>query len=150
MAEDRGCAQPALGGGMRMRAAFPVALTLGLLLAPLAAEAQPAGKIPRIGLLVIGPPPEQHSCVLALRRGLADLAYVEGQTYKFQIRWAEGRPEEMLPRFGAELVRLGVDLIVSVTAQGLVEAKQAIAAVPVVMAAAAIPGVRGLIGGLCH
>ena len=151
MAEDRGCAQPALGGGgMRMRAAFPVALTLDFLLAPLAAAAQPAGKIPRIGLLVIGPPPEQHSCVLALRSGFADLGYVEGQTYKLEIRWAEGRPEEMLPRFGAELVGLGVDLIVSVTAQGLVEAKQAIAAVPVVMAAASFPVERGLIASLGH
>src|SRR5262245_8323353 len=130
-----------------------IGLAVGLalsLLAPPAAEAQPAGKIPRIGLLVIGPLPDQHSCVLALRRGFTDLGYVEGRTHQFEIRWAEGRPEEMLPRFGAELVELGVDLIVSVTAQGLVQAKQAIAAVPVVMAAASFPLERGLIASMSH
>jgi putative ABC transport system substrate-binding protein len=123
-------------------------LALSVLTVPLAVEGQPAGKIPRIGLLVIGPPPDEHSCVRALRRGFEDLGYVEGRTHQFEIRWAEGQPEEMLPRFGAELVRLGVDLIVSVTAQGLVEAKQAMAAVPVVMAAASFPVERGLIASL--
>ena len=46
------------------------------------------------------------------------------------------------------MVRLGVDLIVSVTAQGLVDAKRAIAAVPVVMAAASFPVERGRIASL--
>jgi putative ABC transport system substrate-binding protein len=130
------------------RIGVAVVLTVSLALTSFAVEAQQAGKNPRIGLLVIGPPPDKHSCVLALRRGFADLGYVEGRTHEFEIRWAEGRPEEMLPRFGAELVRLGVDLIVSVTAQGLVEAKQAIASVPVVMAAASFPVERGLVASL--
>jgi putative ABC transport system substrate-binding protein len=87
--------------------------------------------------------------VLALRRGFADLGYAEGRTHEFEIRWrAEGRPEEVLPRLGAELVQVGVDLIVSVTSQGLVEAKQAIAAVPVVMAVSSFPVEAGLIGSL--
>jgi putative tryptophan/tyrosine transport system substrate-binding protein len=130
------------------RIGLVVVLTLSLFLAPLVGEPQQVGKVPRIGLLVIGPPPGEHSCVLALRRGFRDLGYEEGRTHRFEIRWAEGRPEEMLPRFGAELVALGVDLIVSVTAQGLVQAKQAIATVPVVMAAASFPVERGLIASL--
>jgi putative tryptophan/tyrosine transport system substrate-binding protein len=123
-------------------------LGLAILVAPLAAEAQPPGKISRIGLLVIGPSPDEHACVRALRRGFVDLGYMEGRTHVVEIRWAEGQPEEKLPRLGAELVRLGVDLIVSVTAQGLVDAKRAIAAVPVVMAAASFPVERGFMASL--
>jgi putative ABC transport system substrate-binding protein len=126
-------------------------LMLGsLLAAPPAAEAQPPKQIPRIGVLVTGPPPGEHACVLALRQGLTDLGYVEGRTHMLEIRWAEGRPEKTLPSLGAELVRLGVDLIVSVTSQGLIEAKQAIASVPVVMAASNYPVERRLVASYSH
>jgi putative ABC transport system substrate-binding protein len=135
---------------MMSRRTFLFGLTFGMLSGPLAAEAQAAGKIARIGVLVTGPPPGEHACVLALRRGFADLGYVEGGTYVLEIRWAEGRPEEAFPRFGAELVRLGVDLIVSVTSLGLVEAKHAIASVPVVMAASTHPVERRLVASLSH
>jgi len=125
-----------------------VVLALSLLLVPLAARGQyMAGKIPRIGLIVVGPSPDD-SCVLALRQGFADLGYVEGRTHEFEIRWAQGRPEEILPRFGAELIQHGVALIVSETSMGLVEAQQAISAVPVVMATSAFPVERGLIASL--
>ncbi len=80
-------------------------VSLGLLAAALAAEAQPAGKIPRIGVLASGPPPAEHPCVQALRQGLADLGYVEGRTHMREIRWAEGQPEKTFPLFGAELLR---------------------------------------------
>ncbi len=130
------------------RRAFMSGITLGLLATPLAAGAQPAGKVWRIGLLVSGPAPGEHACVLALRRGLTDLGYVEGRTHVLEIRWAEGRPEDTFPRFGAELVRLGVDLVVSVTSQGLREAKDALAGVPVVMAAGTYPVERGLAASL--
>jgi ABC-type uncharacterized transport system substrate-binding protein len=116
-----------------------------MLAAPLGAESQQERKIARIGLLVAGPRPEEHSCVLALRRGLVEMGYVEGRTHVLEIRWAERRPEEAFPALGAELVTAGADVIVSVTAQGLVEAKNALASVPVVMAASTHPLERGLI-----
>jgi len=90
------------------RRAFISGIAAGLLAAPLAVQAQQSGKVWRIGLLVSGPPPGEHQCVLALRRGLTDLGYVEGRTHLFEIRWTEGRSEDTFPRFGAELVRLGV------------------------------------------
>jgi len=130
------------------RRTFLGTLAGGLLAAPLAAEAQQAGKVWRIGLLVSGPAPGEHQCVLALRRGLTDLGYVEGRTHVLEIRWAEGRSEDAFPRLGAELVRLGVDLVVSVTSQGLREAKDALAGVPVVMAAGTYPVERGLVTSL--
>ncbi len=130
------------------RRAFIGVLTGGLLAAPLTAEGQQPGKIPRIGVLVTGPPPGEHVCVLALRQGLADLGYVEARTHVLEIRWAERQPEKTFPSFGAELVKLGVDMIVCVTSQGLVEAKQAIASVPVVMAASAHPVEHRLVASL--
>jgi putative ABC transport system substrate-binding protein len=130
------------------RRAFLGGLAGGLLAAPLAAPAQQAPKVWRIGLLVSGPPSSEHQCVLALRRGLTDLGYVEGRTYMFEMRFAEGRSENTFPRFGAELVRLGVDLIVSTTSQGLTEAKHALAAAPVVMAVGSYPVERGLVVSL--
>jgi putative ABC transport system substrate-binding protein len=144
-------------------AAAPVrgtrALTVALALTVVAALAglstvfvfaQSPAKLPRIGVLVAGPPPGEHACVVALRQGLADLGYVEGRTHVLEVRWAEGRPEETFPRLGAELVRGGVDLIVSVSSQGLREARDAIASVPVVMAVSVYPVERGLIASLAR
>jgi putative ABC transport system substrate-binding protein len=125
-------------------------MVVGVLAVAPAVEAQRAAKIHRIGVLVTGPPPGEHVCVLALRRGLADLGYVEGQTHVLEVRWAEGRPEDTLPAFARDLVKLGVDVVVSVTSQGLVEAKPALASVPVVMAASNYPVERGLVRGLSH
>jgi putative ABC transport system substrate-binding protein len=126
------------------RRRFLLITLVGALAAPGSAEAQ-AGKTARIGLLVTGPRPEEHVCVLALRRGFIELGYVEGRTHVLEIRWADRRPEEAFPRLATELVHAGVDLIVSVTTQGLVEAKAAMVRVPVVMAASTHPLERGLI-----
>jgi putative ABC transport system substrate-binding protein len=126
------------------RRRFLLTSLAGALAVPLAAEAQQVGKVARIGLLVTGPRPDEHSCVLALRRGFAEMGYVEGRTHVLEVRWAERRPEEAFPKLGAELVKARVDVIVSVTSQGLVE-KPVIASVPVVMAASTHPLERGLI-----
>src|SRR5262245_65852269 len=131
---------------MRMsRVLWAVGLTLALIVfRPLWTDAQPGLKTPRIGLLVTGPPPGEHVCVVAFRRGLTEIGLVEGRTHVLETRWGEGRPEETMPRFSRELVNLGVDLVVTVTSQGLVEAKPALAAVPVVMAASNYPVERAL------
>src|SRR4029453_19290063 len=127
------------------RRRFLLTSMAGVLAVPFTAGGQQVVKTARIGVLVTGPRPEEHSCVLALRRGFSELGYMEGRTHVLEIRWAEGRPEEAFPRLAAELVAAKVDLIVSVTAQGLVEAKQAMAGVPVIMAASTHPLERGLI-----
>ena len=153
LAEDRRRAKSAYGGGGMMigRAALAAALALGLLVPPLVGEAQQAArKIPRIGVLTTGSTPVESICLTALRRGLADLGYVEGQTHVLEIRWAERRPEEAFPRFAAELVRFGVDLIVATTSQGLVEAKPVMTTVPVVMAGSTHPVEQRLIVSLSH
>jgi putative ABC transport system substrate-binding protein len=110
--------------------------------------AQAGSTIPRIGVLVTGPPPAEHACVAGLRAGLANLGYVEGQTHLMDIAWMQGAPEETFPRLAADLVRRRATLIVSVASNGLVEAKQAMAGVPVVMAVSSYPVERGLIASL--
>jgi ABC transporter substrate binding protein len=85
--------------------------TAALLAAPLAAEAQPAGKVLRIGvLLTVNAPAEDPP--QAFRQRLRELGYVEGRNLSFKWRYAEGRSDR-LPDLAAGLVRLGVDVIVA-------------------------------------
>jgi hypothetical protein len=84
-----------------------LSLSLTLFSAPLVTEAQPVRRIHRIGMLVYGPPPGEHACVVALRKGFSDLGYVEGRTHTLEIRWTEERPEKSFPLLGAELVQFG-------------------------------------------
>jgi len=87
--------------------------------------------------------------VKAFRAGLVELGWVEGGTHVLEVRWADKEPAEAaFPRFAAEFVKLGADVIVSVTAQGLSEAKRASATVPLVMASSNYPVERGLISSL--
>ena len=136
-------------GSRRLRTVQAATILIALANAS-AALAQPADKVARIGVLVVGAPPAENNCVMALRRGLSDLGYTEGRTHMLELRWAETRPEEAFPRFAAELVRLHVDLIVTITSQGLTETKRAAATVPVVMAVSSYPVERGLIVSLAR
>ena len=107
---------------------FLVTLALSLLTAPLAATAQPAGKIPRIGVLAPGPPPgEPGKGTESFRQGLRDLGYVEGQTIALEFRWAENHPERW-PDLAADLLRLPVDIIVAGNTASALAAKHATSA----------------------
>src|SRR5215510_9348044 len=69
-----------------------VTLTLAILMAPLAVEAQPPTKVYRIGWLGAGPPlPEPDPSLAAFWQGLHDLGYVEGQNLVIEYRYAEGQ-----------------------------------------------------------
>ncbi len=122
-------------------------LALGILAAPLAADAQPPGKIPRIGLLRAGTPPDPY--VEAFREGLRELGYAEGQSIAIEYRWAEGKLER-LPDLAAELVRLKVDVIVTATTSGVQAARRATSTIPIVMAAVGDPVVTGLVASLAR
>src|SRR3990172_7337915 len=109
---------------MKLRAiGLIAALALGILLAPLAAEAQQARKGPRIGFLFYGSPgpsPELD----AFREGLRELGYIEGQNITVEYRFASGRVER-LPELAVELVRLKLDVIVAPNTPPAMAAKQA-------------------------
>ena len=119
---------------MMTRRRVVLILALALLMAPLAAEAQQARKVPRIG--VVGGPfaPDSPSGHLwaEFRQGLRDLGYVEGQSIAIEWRSAEGRPERF-PDLAAELVRLKVDVIITSNSQAAKVAKQATGTIPIVM-----------------
>jgi putative tryptophan/tyrosine transport system substrate-binding protein len=123
-----------------------VAPVLAVLAAPLAAEAQPAEKMPRIGWLSLFPRSDSwgERGAAAFRHGLRDLGYVEGRTIAIEYRWAEERPPR-LPDLAAELVHLKVDVIVALGAQAAQAAKQATATIPIVMVAVTDPVTTGLV-----
>ena len=108
----------------------------------LAVEAQPAGKIPRVGVLAPGNPPLVHAD--AFRQGLRELGYIEGQNIIVEWRWEAGNPDQY-SNYAADLVRLGVDIIVAGTTPASIAAKRATQTTPIVMAAVADPVGSGLV-----
>jgi len=98
---------------MMNRRTFLCGLTLGTLAAPLVTGAQQRGNVAKIGVLEQGAAtPSGSGSHEALRQGLRDLGYVEGQNLFIEYRFAEGKAER-LPDLAAELIRLKVDVIVS-------------------------------------
>jgi hypothetical protein len=81
-----------------------VMLTLGILRVPPAAEAQPWGNIPRVGVLDPGSPQRHAGCLPAFQQGLRDLGYVEGQHVRFAYRYAEEQPERLPVLAGVTIV----------------------------------------------
>jgi putative tryptophan/tyrosine transport system substrate-binding protein len=121
----------------------------GIVLAPLAAEAQQPAKVPRIGFLTTPSPTAAAYYLEAFREGLRELGYVEGKTIAIEYRFAEGRPER-LPALAAELVRLKVDVIVTGGPPAPEEAKQATSTIPIVFAVAGDPVGEGLVASLAR
>jgi putative tryptophan/tyrosine transport system substrate-binding protein len=117
-----------------------VTLALAILVAPLAAEAPPAGKVWRLGYLTSA----SRTMPEAFRQGLHDLGYIEGQTITIEPRAGEGRFES-LPGLAAELVRLPVDVLVTQGTPAALAAKEATSALPIVFLSAADPVGSGLI-----
>jgi putative ABC transport system substrate-binding protein len=130
---------------------------IGLLLAPLVVDAQPAGKVYRIGYLSPTAPSDPEKLpspfgqrgLAAFRQGLRELGYVEGRNIAIEHRWAEGRFER-LPDLAVELVRLKVDVIVSVVTQASLAAKNATRTIPIVMVAVGDPLGSGLVASLAR
>ena len=125
-----------------------LSLALGLLLGPLAAEAQQPARVPRIGILPPGPISERVHLWEAFRQGLRDLGYVEGQNITLVFPSAEVRPER-LPHLAAELVNLKVDVIVAATTVAVQAAAEASKEIPIVMPVAA-PVETGLVASLAR
>ncbi len=111
-----------------------VALAWGLLAAPLAAEAQQAGRTVTIGYLGNSSPSLESNVVEAFREGLRQLGYVEGRNLIIKYEWAEGH-QERFAVLAAELVRLKPDVILTAGTPGTLAAKQATQSIPIVTVA---------------
>jgi putative tryptophan/tyrosine transport system substrate-binding protein len=113
---------------------------------PLAARAQQAVSISRIGILWPGAslpaPPRMES----FRQGLRELGYVDGQNVVIELRYAQGGLQQ-LPELAAELVRLKVDVIQASGDLAPRVAQQATTTIPIVAMSDDILG-AGLIASL--
>jgi len=128
-----------------------VVLIFSLVLAPLAAEAQPAAKVYRIGLLGSLPPtaPGASRIWEGFFQGLQELGYVEGQNILIEGRFYGDRTER-LPALAAELVRLKVDVIVAQGPPAPEAAQRATSTIPIVMTVHQDPVGSGLVASLAR
>ena len=133
---------------MTSRRAFMAGMVGGVLAAPLAAQAQQAGRVYRVGLLWDSPAVWPHA-LAGFRQGLRDLGWVEGQNIAIEYRWAEGRFDR-LDNLVQELVRLKVDVIVAPTSIYTGAAKRATPAIPIVFVSHADPVGSGHVASLAR
>jgi putative tryptophan/tyrosine transport system substrate-binding protein len=112
------------------RIGLAVVLTVSLVLAPLAAEAQQAGKTYRIGVLYPG---ADNSLTRAnfdgFRQALGTAGYVERRNLAFDLRFGDGRA---LAPLAAELTTLGPDLVLAIARSGVMAMHAAMSTIPVV------------------
>ena len=120
-----------------------------LLGTPLAAEAQPRGKVYRIGVLEVVSVTSNTINLAAFREGLKEFGYADGQNFVIEYRSADGRPERF-PELVEELVRLKVDVILTRGTPAALAAKRATTTIPIVMASSGDPLATGLVASLAH
>jgi len=123
-------------------------LALGILWAPLAAEAQQTKPIPRIGFLASSAERAQ-SRLAAFQQELRELGYMEGKNLVIEQRYAAG-DFARLPDLAADLVRLHVDVILTAGAPAAHAAQQSTITIPIVMGNAADPVGTGLVASLAR
>ena len=116
------------------------------LAAPRGAAAQTARTV-TIGVLNGDFP--NSPCLEALRRGLSELGHVEGRTFVFDLRWAEGRTDRY-DAFAAELVGRKVDVIVATTGLAASAVKNATSTIPIVMTSSSYPVETGMVASLAR
>jgi len=129
------------------RRRFLLTSLAGVLAAPLAAEAQQAGRVWRIGWLGISPPSSLP--LKSFLQGLRDHGFVEGENVIIERRYSEGR-EDRHTAFVAEFIQMKVDLIVASSSAAAHAAKQATNTIPIVMLAVANPERQGLVVSLAR
>jgi putative ABC transport system substrate-binding protein len=128
-------------------AIFVVALALSIVAAPLDADAQQAGKVPRVG--VIGETSPTDSFLVAFRQGLRELGYIEGRSIVIEYRYAHGALDQA-PKLAAELIRLEVDVLMVGGTIAAQSAKALTTTVPIVFALAGDPVGSGLVASLAR
>jgi putative ABC transport system substrate-binding protein len=117
---------------------------------PLAAHAQqPAGRVYRIGYLWIASREQTLHYIKAFEEGLRSLGYRVGENVVIEYRFTNGQLER-LPTLAAELVRLGVDVIVGGTNPSTVAAMNATTTIPIVMNSSLDPVSAGLVASLAR
>src|SRR6266566_578336 len=130
------------------RIGLAVILTVGLVVVPRAAAAQPP-RSPRIGVLSNGNATASNPQQEAFRRGLRELGWIEGQTVTIEYRWAAG-DHRRFPILVAELVQLKVDVIVLSGPPAMRAAQKATNTIPIVFVLLSDPAVGGYVTSLAR
>jgi putative tryptophan/tyrosine transport system substrate-binding protein len=127
---------------MLRRAVLALSLVVGIcsIAVPLAADAQRAGHIPRVGVLVFADMTDDFR--QSFSQGLRDQGYVEGQNILVEWGSANGRPDRA-SALAAEYVRTKVDVIVASLTAAVQAAQKATRSIPIVMAPAGDPVKQG-------
>ena len=118
---------------------------------PLAAQAQQAGKVWRVGFIggASRPASIEGSVYSGFLQGMRDLGYVMGKNFEMEWRFAEGR-YELFPDLAAELVRLTVDVIVLGSPAAVGPVRQVTSTTPIVMGYSTDPVGNGFVASLAR
>jgi len=129
------------------RRAFLIVAGAGLIMVPLAVEAQQAPRLPRIGLLSGADSTGVVVLVEAFKQGMRELGYDEGKTFVLEARYADNKSEK-LPELARELVERKVDVIVATTDGPIAAARRETRTIPIVMTNSTDPVGTGFVASL--
>jgi putative tryptophan/tyrosine transport system substrate-binding protein len=119
-----------------------------LILAPVyLAYAQKQATIHRMGVLLLGAPPNAN--LDAFIQGLREFGYMEGKNILIEYRFAEGKADR-LPELATELVQLKVDAIFTTGTPAIFALKQATKTIPIVFFSTSDPIGTGVVASLAH
>jgi putative ABC transport system substrate-binding protein len=112
---------------------------------------QPAGKVPRIGFLDSGSASDPRNIlgVEAFRQGFRELGYLEGKNINVDYKYDEGKPGR-LQELAEELVRLKVDVIVTMDSGATRAAKRLTTTIPIIFTTGGSPVANGFVASLAR
>jgi ABC-type uncharacterized transport system substrate-binding protein len=148
---ERVCARGRRGASVVDSTAVVIILVLVLaaLVGPSPAEAQPKGRLPRVGVIWEASATTPSAGKTAFRQGLRELGYTEGQTILVEDRHAGGRLDQV-PKLAAELIALGVDVLVVGGTIAARSTKAVTSTIPIVFTLAGDPVGSGLVASLAQ
>jgi putative ABC transport system substrate-binding protein len=126
-----------------------LALVLAALIRPSPAEAQPTGRLPRVGVIWETSATTASPARIAFRHGLRELGYTEGQNILVEDRYADGRLDQ-ISTLAAELIALGVDVLVVGGTIAARSTKAVTSTIPIVFTQAGDPVSSGLVASLAR
>jgi putative ABC transport system substrate-binding protein len=132
-----------------MKSIFSMLLIIAVFTVGPIAQAQQPGRTPRIGFLHAGSMSVRLPHIEAFRQGLREHGYTEGKNIVVEVRFAEGKLDQ-LPNLVADLLALKTDVIAAGTTRAMLAAKKATATVPIVMVGASDPLASGLVAELAR